>query len=186
MIKRVTDSILSRKGTPPVLHPFSRGENRVGHAIPRLLMGFQLCRNNSQPGVCVLGRVAALPGTIMVPRRCQAPTIPQLPGSLIHYLLQAGGVWPSESLCLRLGKPKRGMIIFLPWEPKPLTHKEASHTKDGILSCSPGRSPSARGLFRAAEHPNYGPGWGAPRGVGPAEEPSYTQRLELAPKAVPA
>lgn len=81
----------------------------------------------------------------------------------------------------------RGMIIFQPWEPKLLIYNEASHTKDKILSCSPGISPSAQGLFRAAKPPKL---WARlvciQRGGGLLRSPTTPKGWSWSPKAIPA
>lgn len=92
----------------------------------------------------------------------------------------------SKSFCLKLGKPNRGMIIFQPWEPT-LIHNEASHTKDRILSHSPGRGPSAQGIFRASQitHTRSQAGVYMEQWL-PTEEPSYPPKGgSWSPKEIP-
>lgn len=78
------------------------------------------------------------------------------------------------------------MIIFQPWEPT-FIHNEASHTKDRILSHSPGRGPSAQGIFRASQitHTRSQAGVYMEQWL-PSEEPFYPPKgWSWSPKEIP-
>lgn len=153
--------------TSPALQAFSWGENRLGCA-PRLFRGFQWCRADSQgPGlVCTGEGLQPSPGHHPDAEALAAPTVPQLQSSLTHRSSSPAGL-PQA----RASREESPMIIFQPREPPTLIHNEASHTKARILFHSPWRSPSAQGIFRAAQ--TVGQAGAAQRGGGIPGEPSY-------------